>query len=233
VSQRPTSSTVTRVAIVEDHAMVRDGLANLLASTGRFQVVGTAATVKGALVLIRTVAPDVLVADLSLEDGNAIELLRALKRDGHGTRALILTGFRDDFSVSEALRAGAAGYVFKHQPTSEILGAIDKVAAGERYLPPALAARLRDDDSGGVEGSFLERLTRREREIFHLVVRGGGTKTIARDLGLSLKTVDTHRTNINRKLGVRTTAALIRFAAAHGVDLEGASAPPAPHPPRG
>lgn len=213
--------------------MVRDGLAALLASTHRFQVVGTAATLKDALALVRTAAPDVLVADLSLEDGNAIDLLRALKRHGQEARALILTGFREDFSVSEALRAGAVGYVFKHQPTSEILGAIDLVAAGERYLPPALAARLRDDDRGGAEGNVLGRLTRREQEIFHLVVRGGGTKTIARDLGVSVKTVDTHRTNINRKLGVRTTAALIRFAAAHGVDLENASAPRAPHPPRG
>ncbi len=210
---------MTRVAIVEDHPLVRDGLARLLEATGRFEVAGAVGTVKEALALVRASAPDVVVADLSLQDGNAIEILRALGRDGQRVRTLIMTAYRDDFSVSEALNAGAVGYVFKQQPTSEILAAIEQVAGGKTYLPAALADRMRGRESGAKDGPALGRLTEREREIFQLVVRGGMTRGIARDLGVSVKTVDTHRTNINRKLGVRTTAALIRFAAAHGVNI--------------
>lgn len=210
---------MVEVAIIEDHAMVRDGLAKLLEATGRFHVAGTAGTLKEALALLAVSVPDVIVADLSLQDGNAIDLLRALKRAGHRARTLIITAYRDDFSVAEAMNAGAVGYVFKQQPTGEILAAIEKVAAGRTSLPAALADRLRDEASGPATGNGLQRLTPREQQIFQLVVRGGMTRSIARDLGVSVKTVDTHRTNINRKLGVRTTAALIRFAAAHGVNI--------------
>jgi DNA-binding NarL/FixJ family response regulator len=210
---------MTRVAIVEDHPMVRDGLAKLLETTGRFQVAGAVGTVKEALALVHASTPDVMVADLSLQDGNAIDILRALSRDGRRVRTLIITAYRDDFSVAEALQAGALGYVLKQQPTSEILAAIEQVTCGKTYLPAALAHRLRDHGAGAKDGNPLKRLTEREREIFQLVVRGGMTRGIARDLGVSVKTVDTHRTNINRKLGVRTTAALIRFAAAHGVNI--------------
>jgi DNA-binding NarL/FixJ family response regulator len=198
---------------------VAEALAKLLNSTGRFQVVGTAATIKAALALIVAGRPDVVVADLSLDDGNAIDLLRAFRRSGQRIRTLILTGFRHEFSVSEAMAAGAAGYVLKHDATVTLLDAIETVAAGGTYISAAVAPPVRYGKSGAEGDDLLGRLTAREKEIFALVVGGGVGKTIARHLGVTIKTVDTHRTNISRKLGARTTEDLLRFAAAHGIDI--------------
>jgi len=212
---------MTRILIVDDHPIVRDALASLLADKPDLQVVGVAASVRETLGLLEQCSADLLLADLSLEDGNAIELVRAVRRLRLKTRVLIMTAFRDEFSASEALAAGVGGYLLKEQPTADLLAAIDTVARGGTYISPVIAARLRPDtpveNAGGAGG--LNRLSRREREIFRLVVAGRGSKEIASKLFISIKTVDTHRTNINRKLGVRTTASLIRFAAAHGIEI--------------
>lgn len=222
------SSTVAiapiNVVIVEDQSMVRDALVGLLARTGRFKVVGTAGTVSEGAAVIEARRPHVVLADLSLPDGNALDIVRATQRERHGARVLVMTGFRDYFYASEALDAGAAGYVLKHQPTAEVLTAIDTVARGEQYVSPSLAGSLRQDRQAAKPGDPLGRLTPREQEIFRLVVGGGTTDGIAKALGVSFKTIDTHRTNINRKLGLRTTAALLRFAAGHGIDIDAAGA---------
>lgn len=199
--------------------MVAKALARLLGSTDRIRVVGTAGTIKAALALIVARRPDVVLADLSLEDGNAIDLLRALKRGGQGIRVLILTGFRHQFSASEAMAAGAAGYVLKYEPTAKLLDAIETVATGGTYVSAAVAPSLRYSRPDLEGGDLLGRLTAREKEIFLLVVGGGEGKAIARHLGVTIKTVDTHRANIHRKLGARTTEELLRFAAAHGIDI--------------
>ena len=215
---------MTRILIVDDHPIVRDALASLLAEKPDLQVVGVASSVRETLTLLEPGSADLLLADLSLEDGNAIELVRAVRRLRLKTRVLIMTAFRDEFSASEALSAGVGGYILKEQPTSDLLAAIETVAGGGTYISPIIAARLRPDAAAETAtGNSLDRLSRREREIFRLVVAGRGSKEIANKLFISIKTVDTHRTNINRKLGVRTTASLIRFAAAHGIDI-------APHP---
>lgn len=209
---------MTRILIVDDHPIVRDALASLLAEKPDLQVVGVAASVRETLSLLESCHADLLLADLSLEDGNAIELVRAVRRLRLKTRVLIMTAFRDEFSASEALSAGVGGYLLKEQPTQDLLAAIDTVARGGTYISPIISARLRPDTPGDDDGG-LNRLSRREREIFRLVVAGRGSKEIASKLFISIKTVDTHRTNINRKLGVRTTASLIRFAAAHGIEI--------------
>jgi|SRR5579871_90551 len=211
--------TIIRVAVIEDHAMVSEALVRLLDSTGRFRVVGTAATVKGALALIAAQRPDVVLADLSLEDGNAIGLLRALRRRREAVRTLVLTAFREEVWVAGALAAGASGYVLKYEATAKLLDALEKVAEGATYLSETLAAGRLPPTPSSTGGRALGRLTAREREIFDLIVGGGKDRTIARHLGLSIKTVDTHRTNIARKLGTRTIEALLRFAAAEGIDI--------------
>ena len=211
---------MTRILIVDDHPIVRDALASLLAEKPDLQIVGVASSVRETMALLEHCSADVLLADLSLEDGNAIELVRAVRRLRLKTRVLIMTAFRDEFSASEALSAGVAGYLLKEQPTADLLTAITTVAQGGTYVSPVISARLRPDtpvDNPNAGG--LNRLSRREREIFRLVVAGRGSKEIASKLFISIKTVDTHRTNINRKLGVRTTASLIRFAAAHGLEI--------------
>jgi len=209
---------MTRILIVDDHPIVRDALASLLAEKPDLQVVGVASSVRETLAMLEHCSADLLLADLSLEDGNAIELVRAVRRLRLKTRVLIMTAFRDEFSASEAMSSGVGGYILKEQPTSDLLAAIDTVARGATYVSPIIASRLRPE-APSETASGLNRLSRREREIFRLVVAGRGSKEIASKLFISIKTVDTHRTNINRKLGVRTTASLIRFAAAHGIEI--------------
>ncbi|HVZ89340.1 MAG TPA: response regulator transcription factor [Polyangia bacterium] len=211
--------TATRILIVDDHPIVRDAVASLLSENPKLQIVGATASIRETLPLIEKDAPDLMLVDLSLEDGSGIELALTVRRARLKTRVLVMTAFRDEFSASEALAAGVAGYVLKEQPTADLFAAIEAVSRGGTYVSPIIAARLRSDFPRGNEEGPLTRLSRREREIFRLVVSGSGSKEIASRLFISVKTVDTHRTNINRKLGVRTTASLIRFAAAHGIAI--------------
>ena len=211
-----------RVLVVDDHDIVRDALASLLGDVSDFQVVGVASSIRDALPLLDSARPDIVLADLSLGDGSAVELVRALRRGRMKGRVIVITGFSDEFAAAEALTAGATGYVLKSQPTSELLDAIRSVAEGRKYVAPSLERRLalrsiggESTASGGAVG--LERLSPREVEVFRLVVAGSSSKDVARRLCISVKTVETHRTNMNRKLAVRTTADLVRFAAAHGI----------------
>jgi DNA-binding NarL/FixJ family response regulator len=211
-----------RVLVVDDHDIVRDALASLLGDVSDFQVVGVASSIRDALPLLDSARPDIVLADLSLGDGSAVELVRALRRGRMKGRVIVITGFSDEFAAAEALTAGATGYVLKSQPTSELLDAIRSVAEGRKYVAPSLERRLalrsiggESTASGGAIG--LERLSPREVEVFRLVVAGSSSKDVARRLCISVKTVETHRTNMNRKLAVRTTADLVRFAAAHGI----------------
>ncbi|HXU00792.1 MAG TPA: response regulator transcription factor [Polyangia bacterium] len=211
-----------RVLVVDDHDIVRDALASLLGDVSDFQVVGVASSIRDALPLLDSARPDIVLADLSLGDGSAVELVRALRRGRLKGRVIVITGFSDEFAAAEALAAGATGYVLKSQPTAELLEAIRTVADGRKYVAPTLERRLamrsinsESSASGGAVG--LERLSPREVEVFRLVVAGSSSKDVARRLCISVKTVETHRTNMNRKLAVRTTADLVRFAAAHGI----------------
>jgi DNA-binding NarL/FixJ family response regulator len=215
-----------RIAVVEDHEIVRDALANLLADTPDMEVVAVASSLRDALPLLAKIRPKVVLADLALEDGSGLELVRALRRErrkvGH---VLILTGLRDAYSATEALAGGAAGYVLKSQSSSDLLLAIRTVATGASYVAPEIAAKLAAQQGAPKPGADappdpptgLGALSHREHEVFRQVVWGYSTKDIARRLSISVKTVETHRTNMNRKLNVRTTADVIRLAMAHGI----------------
>lgn len=214
---------MTRILVVDDHEIVRDALAGLLRETPGLEVVGATSSIREAVPLLERLEPDLVLADLSLGDGSATELVRALRRARLKGRVIVITGFNDEFAAAEALAAGALGYVLKSQPTSELMDAIRTVAAGQQYVAPQIATRLagrtpeRDATLQHNGHLGLERLSRRELEIFRLVVAGYPSKEVARRLCISVKTVETHRTNMNRKLAVRTTADLIRFAVAHGI----------------
>jgi DNA-binding NarL/FixJ family response regulator len=223
---------MTRVLVVEDHEVVRDALAGLLRDTPDMEVAGVASSIRDALPLLGRVVPDVVLADLSLGDGSAIELVRAVRRGRLKSRVVIITGYSDQFAAAEALAAGVSGYLLKSQSAEEMLEAIRAVATGRQYLSPVVEARLTGrlvwgEDRGERQqqqpqdetGRGLERLSRREVEIFRMVVAGCSSKEVARRLCISVKTVETHRTNMNRKLAVRTTADLVRFAVAHGITV--------------
>ena len=211
-----------RVLVVDDHDIVRDALASLLGDVQDLQVVGVASSIRDALPLLDSARPDIVLADLSLGDGSAVELVRALRRGRLKGRVIVITGFSDEFAAAEALAAGATGYVLKSQPTAELLEAIRTVSEGRKYVAPSLERRLAlrsvAADTAVSNGAVgLERLSPREVEVFRLVVAGSSSKDVARRLCISVKTVETHRTHINRKLGVRSPVELIRLAALQGL----------------
>ena len=163
-----------------------------------------------------------MLADLSLGDGSALDLVRWVKPSRLSARIVVITGFDNTFAAVEALADGAMGYVLKAQSTTDLLAAIRTVANGQRYVAPEVAAKLPPPLAGRQSmrvsrSRGLEALSRREREIFRQTVEGYATAEIARRLCISPKTVETHRTNMNRKLAVRTTADVVRFAVAHGI----------------
>jgi two-component system, NarL family, response regulator NreC len=210
-----------RLLIVEDHELVRDALATLLGQTPGMNVVGVASGVAAALPLLEREDPDVVLADLSLEDGSAIELVRAARRASRKARVLILTAFSETFVAAEALAAGADGYVLKSQSSAELVEAVAVVAGGNVYVAPSVAAHLPTVSGSalvrGKRGSGLQSLSRREQQVFLQAAAGYSSKEIARRLVISPKTVEAHRTHINRKLAVKTSAQLVRFALAHGI----------------
>ena len=189
-------------------------------------VVATACSIREALPLLHKLRPQVVLADLALEDGSGMELVRALRRERRPAgQVLILTGLTDAFAAAAALAGGAAGYMLKSQSSSELLLAIRTVATGATYVAPEIAAKLATQqaapkpevDASDASPRGLESLSHREQEVFRQVVWGYTTRDIARRLSISVKTVETHRTNMNRKLKVRTTADVIRLAMAHGI----------------
>jgi DNA-binding NarL/FixJ family response regulator len=209
------SPTITRLLIIEDQLIVRDALVAMLNSRPELQIVGVASSIRAGGPLLERTAPHLVLLDLSLEDGSGLELARMLYRTRSKTRVLVMTAFGDHFAASEALKYGVAGYFMKEQPTSELLAAIEAVIHGGTYVPPSLAARLTAGTS--TDHNPLASLSRREREIFRLAVLGSSSRELAERLFISVKTVDSHLLNIARKLGVRMTAGLVRFAAEHGI----------------
>jgi DNA-binding NarL/FixJ family response regulator len=211
-----------RILVVEDHELVRDALAGLLAEAPGMEVVCVASTLEDARLLLEQHGPDVVLADLSLGDGSALDLIRWVQRSRLNARIVVITGFNDTFAAVEALADGAMGYVLKSQSTTDLLAAIRAVANGQSYVAPEVAAKLPHPPPGGGSsrarrGRGLEALSRRERDVFRQMVEGYAAAEIARRLCISPRTVETHRTNINRKLAVRTTAELVRFAVVHGI----------------
>jgi DNA-binding NarL/FixJ family response regulator len=215
---------MTRVLVVEDHLIVQEALVALLGARSDLQIVGAAASIRETMPLLDSARPDILLLDLSLEDGSGLELARALYRSRSKTRVLVMTGFGDRFAAKEAMAAGVAGYLLKNQSAADLFAAIDVIRRGGRYVAPSIAAQLRSDELSPKDISPLETLSHRESEIFRLLVSGTSSKELARRLFISVKTVETHRTNIARKLGVRSSVDLVRFAAAQGIAIAPSSA---------
>jgi DNA-binding NarL/FixJ family response regulator len=206
-----------RVLIVEDEGFISDSLEELIASVSELEVAGKAATLRDARRLLDELRPDIMIADLFLDDGNSLELLKAIRERHLGTRVIVLTGARDSFAAADALAAGALGYVLKVQPVKELIEALRSVLAGRQYLSPRVSiqpAAVRGKAQGSVG---LEKLSRREMEVLRLVVAGHTSTEIAKRLCISPKTIDSHRSNMHRKLSLRNAVELIRFATAHGI----------------
>jgi two-component system response regulator NreC len=209
------------VALVDDHPLFREGLRTVLSAQADVEVVAEACNSRQACLMASASKPAVVVIDMTLPDGDGIAATQEILRQAPRTRVLMLTMHTSEFFVSRAFAAGVSGYAVKTQAPEEILDAIRTVARGETYLAPKfshLFARQNDARRTPiVSNSPLEELSRREREIFDLIVRGFTNEGMAGALSISVKTVETHRSHINRKLRVHSTGELIRLAALHGL----------------
>jgi NarL family two-component system response regulator LiaR len=201
------------VLVVDDHAVVREGLRAYLDLQDGIEVAGEAADGEEALEAVERVHPDVVLMDLVMPKLDGLGAMRALRERAPRARVIVLTSFLDDDRLLPALRAGAAGYLLKNAQPEELARAVRAAHAGEALLDPVVAARLVEALSGDEEP--LDRLTPREREVLELIGRGFANKLIARELGVSEKTVKTHVGHVLAKLGVsdRTQAAVIAVRA--------------------
>lgn len=204
-----------RIVLADDHEMFRQGLTSLLESEG-FQVVGDASNGQQAVHLCRELRPDAAVLDLSMSIFNGIEAAREIRNCSPNTRSVLLTMFEEDAYVLEALHAGVRGYVLKAQAPSDLAEALREVSHNRLYLSPEVAGAVVDAYLRKEEPS-RDPLTPKERQVLQLVAEGNRTKGIARALGMAVKTAESHRNRIMRKLEVRNTAGMVRYAVRHGL----------------
>jgi DNA-binding NarL/FixJ family response regulator len=210
-----TASRRIRVLVADDHAVVREGIRTVLAATPDFEVVGEAADGLEALALAREHTPDVLVLDLTMPGKSGLEVAAELRSEHDAMRVLILSMHDHPEYVLEAVRVGASGYVLKDAQPDELRAAVRAVHEGREYLHPAaarqLSTALRDESERVRKRSAAEQLTPREREVLVRIARGLTNKEIAGELGISPRTVETHRDSVARKLKMRSVADLTRF----------------------
>lgn len=208
-----------RVIVADDHALFRAGIRKLLQTFAGVEVVGEAADGHEALRVTAAQRPDVVLMDIAMPDLNGVEAAARLTRDGPRPRVVILSMHAGEEHVLRAIRAGAAGYLLKDASPAELETAVRAVARGETYLSPAISRYVVEDyvRRGGGEHSPLDRLTPRQREILQLLAEGNTAKAIAAKLGLSVKTVETHRAQLMERLEVRDLATLVRLAVRLGL----------------
>jgi two-component system invasion response regulator UvrY len=206
---------MSRIYLVDDHAMLRDGLRVLLEHAGH-AVVGDAGDLPEALADIVRLQPDILLLDLQLDGRSGFELLAELGRRALPTRTIVLSMADGARNVTEALRLGASGYLLKGSASVELLAAVDAVAAGRRYLCPAVAdAALQGPTEGDAGAGDL--LSPREQQILVMVARGKSSSAIGEELKLSAKTVDTYRSRLMAKLRLGDVPAIVRWAIRQGL----------------
>ena len=207
---------VTRILIVDDHPVMREGLEGLLAQQPDMQVCGQAENTAKALQEIQRAKPDTIVLDLTLGAEDGVDLVVKLRKDYPEVRILILSMHDELLYAERLLSMGVHGYIMKQEASSEFLRALRKVSAGDVYVSQAVNARLLEQISRsrprGTNVSGMDTLTAREREVLSLTGRGSTTREISQALSMSEKTVDSHRRNIREKLGLHTSSELLRYA---------------------
>jgi two-component system, NarL family, response regulator NreC len=204
---------VVRVLLCDDHALLREGLRAILGQQDWIEVVGEARDGREAVEAARRLRPDVVLMDIEMPELSGLEATARITRGNLAGRVLMLTLYDDEEVVARCLDAGAAGYVLKDGPSSELLHAIESVARGQSYLSPrALTQVVQHAASGRRTRTRYDLLTSREREVLKLLADGLSSKEIASRLELSVKTVDVHKYNLMRKLGVHDRAGLVKYA---------------------
>jgi DNA-binding NarL/FixJ family response regulator len=206
-----------RVLIVDDHALVRRGLAELIDQQADLEVCGEAEDISEALDIIEREQPDFAVVDISLKDGSGLELIKQVKARYPDVRMLALSMHDEKLFAERALRAGAEGYLNKQEPAEKVIEAIRAVLDGRVYLSDEMADRVLHrlvDKDESVGESLVDTLSDRELEVLELIGRGLTTRQIANELHLSRKTIDTYRDHLKSKLQLKTANELVRYAVA-------------------
>lgn len=215
-------SSRTTILLVEDHAIVREGLRTLLEMCSDFQVVGEAETGREAIDLVRRLRPEVVVMDIALPVLNGFEATRQILQAAPKTKILVLSAHSDDEYVAHMVSVGAAGYLVKQNSGQILVRAIREIAQGHPFYSPSIAKRIldaerRSRERGVANDEALQPLTTREAEVLQRVAEGAANKQIAGELGISIKTVEKHRQRLMNRLNIHDTAGLTRHAIATGV----------------
>jgi len=210
----PSAKGRKKIFIVDDHPMLREGLAQIISQEPDLAVVGEAEDAADALQKIEQLKPDLALVDITLRTGNGLELIKDLKIRVPETSVLVISMHDESLYAERVLRAGGRGYIMKQEGGKKLMSAIRHVLGGGTYVSEKISARILDVFSGRPTegGSPVQRLTDREFEVFQLIAQGLSTKEIADKLHVSAKTVEVHRVNIKQKLNIATAPELIRFA---------------------
>ncbi len=206
-----------RIVLVDDHAILRSGLRRVLDAEPDLEVVGEADSADRAVFETISTKPDVVVMDVVMPGKSGIEGTPAVLQAAPDVKVLVLSMQDDPHYVREAFAAGAAGYVLKEAADTEVVGAIRAVAAGERYVHPALGARLVAADAEERKRADADPLSEREREVLRLLALGHTNQEIAKMLYISVRTAETHRAHIMQKLRLSSRAELVRYALENGL----------------
>jgi DNA-binding NarL/FixJ family response regulator len=210
-----------RILIGDDHTLMRQGVRKILEAHAGWEVVAEAGDGRQAVKDALSLLPDIVILDIGMPLLNGIEAARQITRRAPEVGVLIVSMHADEAYITQALQAGAKGYLLKDSADTDLIGAVDAVAAGKSFFSPSVATVIRDDFIRHLAGKGIvdrfESLSEREREIFQLVAEGHSNKAIAELLSVSPTTVETHRAHILQKLDMHSTAQLVRYAVRRGV----------------
>ncbi len=209
----------TTLVLADDHPIVRSGIRRILETREDFEVVGEAANGQEVVEVVHEMQPDVALVDIQMPRLSGVDATRCIAKSDPQTRVLVLSVHDSGSCVEEALRAGAAGYLVKTAGLEEILRAVDAIRSGGSYLSPTVASHVLGVLSDPAERtpSPLRALTGRERQVLQLIAEGFSSREIAEQLGVSCKTVDTHRANLMLKLDIHKVSGLVRLAVREGL----------------
>jgi DNA-binding NarL/FixJ family response regulator len=205
-----------RVFLTDDHTLFRQGIRTLLAGESDIEIVGEAANAGDAVERAAELRPDVVLLDISMPGLSSFQAIRQIHKARPETKIVLLTMYDDEDYLAEGMEAGANGYVLKDSPSEQLLQAIREVQRGGNYMSPRMLAHLVDDFRSRMRSEHpvprFDTLTAREKEVLKLLAEGKSVKEIASDLDLSLKTVETHKFNLMRKLDIHNKAQLVQYA---------------------
>lgn len=214
-TKRKSSNVRTAIVIVDDHPMMRQGLAALINNEPDLTVSAEAENARQAMAAVNSRRPDLLIADITLPDKSGLELIKDIQAFHPGLRVLVVSMHDESLYAERVLRAGGRGYIMKQEGGKKLLEAIRHVLSGRIYVSEKMSARILEmfsGEQGTPSASPVERLTDREFEVFQLIGQGKATREIAAKLHVSVKTIEVHRLHIKEKLDLKTAPELIRFA---------------------